>query len=307
MDNIIKTRNLSKIYGEQIAVNNVNLTLKKGHIYGLLGRNGAGKTTLMRMLLNLASHTNGSITIFDKPIKGNEKEIYSRIGSIIETPGFYENLTGEENLKLIIKIRGSHKKPDEAITNALKIVGLDEEPKKIVKKYSLGMKQRLGIAAAIIHSPDLLILDEPINGLDPIGIQQIRHYFEDLKKNGTTILISSHILSEIELMADTIGFLHEGKLIEEISMDDLHIKNRKYIEYEVSDENKASLILERNFNKVNFEVHENKKIRIFNYFESRGEINTKLVENGLNVSGIMLAEEKLEDYFSDKIGGDIIG
>lgn len=307
MEILIKTENLTKVYTSQIAVDHVNLNVKRGKIYGLLGRNGAGKTTLMRMILNLASPSSGNISLFGKEIKGNEKEIFFRIGSIIETPGFYENLTAEENLKLLTKIRGTHKKDDTAVSQALKFVGLDKEQKKVVGKYSLGMKQRLGIAAAVLHSPDLLILDEPINGLDPVGIHEIRNFFMELKAKGTTILISSHILSEIELIADTIGVMHEGKLIEEVSKEELHLRNRKYIEFEVSDENKVCLLLERNFPDIEFKITENKKLRIFNNFDDRGKINSILSKNDIEVSGIALAEEKLEDYFSGLIGGGIIG
>jgi bacitracin transport system ATP-binding protein len=243
-DLVIKTENLTKIYGEQKAVKSVNLHVKKGRIYGLLGRNGAGKTTIMKMILGLTSITSGEVQVFGKNIKGQEKRIYPRIGAIIETPGFYPNLTGTENLEIFAKLRGTSR-PD-AVKNALDVVGLPYRDKKLFSKYSLGMKQRLGIANAIMHDPELLILDEPINGLDPIGIAEIRKFLQDLsKERGKTILISSHILSEIDLLADDIGIIHEGNLLEESSMDELRKKNQKYVLFRVSSTVTAARILEQ--------------------------------------------------------------
>ncbi len=167
-DLVIETKKLTKIYGEQTAVNSVNLHVKPGRIYGLLGRNGAGKTTIMKMILGLTPITSGEVDVFGQNIKGHEKRIYPRIGAIIETPGFYPNLTGTENLEIFAKLRGTPQ--PNAVKNALEVVGLPYKDRKLFSKYSLGMKQRLGIANAILHDPELLILDEPTNGLDPIGI-----------------------------------------------------------------------------------------------------------------------------------------
>lgn len=306
MDYVIETKNLTKHFGNEVGVASVNMKVEKGSIYGLLGRNGAGKTTTMRMLLNLAVPTSGEILLFGENYTDNPKETYRRIGSIIETPGFYENLTGEENLKLLEKLRGTQRR--DSVKNALKIVGLEKETKKVFGDYSLGMKQRLGIAAAVMHEPELLILDEPINGLDPVGIRIIRDYLEKLcREKGTTILISSHILSEIEQLADTIGVMHEGKLIEEVTMEELHKRNRRYVEFEVSDENKACLLLEEKFNITDYSVHENGSIRIYSDFLLRGEFNKEFVKQGIEVLKINLSEEKLEDYFSNLIGGGKIG
>lgn len=306
MDYVIETKNLTKHFGNEVGVASVNMKVEKGSIYGLLGRNGAGKTTTMRMLLNLAVPTSGEILLFDENYKNNPKETYRRIGSIIETPGFYENLTGEENLKLLEKLRGTQRR--DSVKNALKIVGLEKETKKVFRDYSLGMKQRLGIAAAVMHEPELLILDEPINGLDPVGIRIIRDYLEKLcREKGTTILISSHILSEIEQLADTIGVMHEGKLIEEVTMEELHKRNRRYVEFEVSDENKACLLLEEKFNITDYSVHEKGSIRIYSDFLLRGKFNKEFVKQGIEVLKINLSEEKLEDYFSNLIGGGKIG
>lgn len=299
---IIETKNLTKIYGEQISVDCLNLHVPKGKIYGLLGRNGAGKTTTMKMLLNLVKPTSGDIILFGEDSRKTDPKTFYRIGSIVETPCFYENLTAEENLKILARLRGQHRK--DTVEHALSVVGLDSKCDKAFKDYSLGMKQRLGIAAAIMHEPELLILDEPINGLDPIGILEIRNYLRKLcQENRTTILISSHLLNEIEQMADIIGVMQDGRLIEEVDMDRLHMQNRKYIEFEVSDVNAAAHVLERNFKLSDYAVAGRHLIRIFDSPDSRSEINKAFVEIGITVSNITVCEEKLEYYFKNLIGG----
>ncbi|WP_334305245.1 ATP-binding cassette domain-containing protein [Coprococcus comes] len=203
---VIETKQLTKTYGEQTVVNSVNIHVKQGQIYGLLGRNGAGKTTIMKMILGLTDITSGEVDVFGQNIKGREKRVYPRIGAIIETPGFYPNLTGTENLEIFAKLRGTA--APNAVKNALEIVGLPYRDKKLFSKYSLGMKQRLGIANAILHDPELLILDEPTNGLDPIGIAEVRDFIKTLSiERGKTILISSHILSEIALLSYSVCFM----------------------------------------------------------------------------------------------------
>ena len=193
VDYVIETNNLSKIYSKNRVVNSINMHVEKGKIYGLLGKNGAGKTTTMCMLLNLTYPSSGDIYLFGKNAKSSSNDIYSKIGSIIETPGFYENLTAYENLKIIAKIRGDY--DPFHISAVLKMVNLENAKSKKYRNFSLGMKQRLGIAAAIMHSPELLILDEPINGLDPFGIKEIRTLLKRLSHEfGITILMSSHIL-----------------------------------------------------------------------------------------------------------------
>ncbi|MBP5223762.1 MAG: ABC transporter ATP-binding protein, partial [Lachnospiraceae bacterium] len=206
---IIETRKLVKKYGDQTAVNEVELHVKKGSIYGLLGRNGAGKTTIMKMILGLTKITSGEVDVFGENMIGKEEEIYPKIGAIIEAPGFYPNLTGTENLEIFARLRGI--RSAKPIQHALEVVGLPYRDKKLFAKYSLGMKQRLGIANAILHDPELLILDEPTNGLDPIGIAQMREFIKNLsREQGKTILISSHILGEMEMLADDIGIIDHG-------------------------------------------------------------------------------------------------
>jgi len=302
-DFVIETKQLTKIYGEQTAVSSVNLHVKKGRIYGLLGRNGAGKTTIMKMILGLTPNTSGEVEVFGQNIKGQEKQVYPRIGAIIETPGFYPNLTGTENLEIFAKLRGTAAL--HSVENALKVVGLPYKDKKLFSKYSLGMKQRLGIANAILHDPELLILDEPTNGLDPIGIAEVRDFIKNLSvEQGKTIIISSHILSEISLLADDIGIIDNGVLLEESSMSQLEKKNRKYILLQVSDIPKASLILERQFHLKDYSVQDDHTLRIYDTALDMGEINKALVMQNITVISSQLCNDTLEDYFKKITGGE---
>lgn len=298
VDYIIETRNLTKRFGKQTAVNSLDMKIEKGKIYGLLGKNGAGKTTTMCMLLNLSKPTNGEIFFFGKHYKQDPYDVYSKIGSIIETPGFYENLSAFDNLKVFAKLRGDYNKED--IEKALEIVSLTHAKDKKFKNFSLGMKQRLGIAAAIMHNPEILILDEPINGLDPMGIKEIRKLLKDLSEvYGTTILISSHILSEIEAIADVIGVMDGGLLIEEVSMNQLHEKLNKHVKFEVSDIDLACKILEKLTLKENidFSVNEN-NIHLYNHLDLRAEFNEQFVKSGIKVNEMSICEESLEEYFT---------
>jgi ABC-type multidrug transport system ATPase subunit len=260
----------------------------------------------MKMILSLVKPTSGTITLFGNGYRKNQLKTYRRIGAIIETPAFYENLTGSENLEILARLRGKHRK--DSVNRVLEIVGLDKERKKTFGKYSMGMKQRLGIAASIMHEPEVLILDEPINGLDPIGIHEIRNYLLQLsKENGTTILISSHVLSEIEQIADMIGVMHGGYLLEETDIKELHKRNRRYAEYEVSDVNKAALILEQQFQITDYKIIDPHFIRLYRELDKCAQINRSFTQNEIFVTGLNRKEEKLEDYFSDLIGGGKIG
>lgn len=302
-DTVIKTNQLTKKYGKHTVVNNVNLHVKKGHIYGLLGRNGAGKTTIMKMILGLTPITSGSAEVFGKNISENEKRIYSRIGAIIETPGFYPNLTGTENLEIFTKLRGVAS--PNAVKNALEVVGLPYKDKKTFAKYSLGMKQRLGIANAILHDPELLILDEPTNGLDPIGIAEVREFIKKLSvEYGKTILISSHILSEISLLADDIGIIDKGILLEESSMRELEKRNSKYILLKVSDVPKTILILEHRFYMKDYSVQDKQTLKIYNTELDMGEINKALVMEDITIISSGICNDTLEDYFKKITGGE---
>ncbi len=217
--NIIETKKLSKRYADFTAVSEVDLHIPKGTVYGFLGPNGAGKSTTMKMFLGLTKPTSGSFVIDGKKYPENRVEILREVGSFIEAPAFYGNLSGEENLDIIRKILGL---PGSAVSEALELVGLTQYKKRLAKKYSLGMKQRLGLASALIGRPPILILDEPTNGLDPVGIHEIRTLIRSLpQKFDCTILVSSHLLSEIELMADNIGILNHGHLLFEGTLDQL--------------------------------------------------------------------------------------
>lgn len=219
MDYMITTEHLTKRYKNFISVNNVSLHIPKGSIYGFLGPNGAGKSTTMKMLLGLTAPTNGSFTIDGRHLPDDRMEILKEIGSFIESPSFYANLTGRENLDVIRRVLGL---PKSSVEDALELVELTEFGDRLAKKYSLGMKQRLGLAGALIGRPPILILDEPTNGLDPAGIHEIRNLVKSLPDlYDCTILISSHMLSEIELMADDIGILNHGRLLFEGSLDNL--------------------------------------------------------------------------------------
>ena len=252
----------------------------------------------MCMLLNLVYPSSGEILLFGKDPRKYSKEVYSNIGSIIETPGFYENLTAYENLKIISKLRGNYSPVN--VESVLQMVNLDHERTKKFKDYSLGMKQRLGIAAAIMHSPELLILDEPINGLDPFGIKEIRTLLKRLSHEfGITILISSHILSEIENIADVIGFMDNGILIEEISKEELYTRLDKFVEFEVSNIDLAVDIFKK------LELKENKDYAVkgdmlclYTHLNLRDKFNALFVKAGIDVKKVNLREENLEDFFT---------
>jgi ABC-2 type transport system ATP-binding protein/bacitracin transport system ATP-binding protein len=299
VDYVIETNNLSKIYSKNKVVDSVNMHVEKGKIYGLLGKNGAGKTTTMCMLLNLTYPSSGEISLFGKDPRKYSKQIYPKIGSIIETPGFYENLTAYENLKIISKLRGNYN--PQNIRLVLEMVNLGDAKSKKYKDFSLGMKQRLGIAAAIMHNPELLILDEPINGLDPFGIKEIRTLLKRLSHEfGITILISSHILSEIENIADVIGFMDEGVLIEEISKEELYGRLNKFVEFEVSNIDLAIEILKKLELKenVDFTFNDDRVINLYSHLELRDKINALFVKSGIDVKKVNLCEENLEDFFT---------
>lgn len=299
MEYVIETKNLTKKYGSSTVVDNINLHVPKGKIYGLLGRNGAGKTTTMKMMLKLIKVTKGNINLFGEDFRNNN--LYKKIGSIIETPGFYQNLTARDNLNLLAKLHGNISKKE--VQEALEIVGLHTEEKKTFYNFSLGMKQRLGIAAAIMHNPELLILDEPINGLDPIGISEIRSFLLRLShEKGVTIFISSHVLSEIEQIADVIGVMNNGKLVEEVNILELQDKLKHYIEITVSDTKLSEKILKDNFSIKDYSIIDN-TIYLYDNYKNISDINKSLVQNNISINKLNPCKETLEAYFENLIGG----
>ena len=300
---IIETKHLTKQYGTQKSVADLNIHVQKGRIYGLLGRNGAGKTTTMKMLLGLTKPTNGEVLLWGKSLHGNEKKVLPRIGSMIESPGFYPNLTGTENLSIFATLRGIPN--THAIQDALDLVGLPYKDKKLFSQYSLGMKQRLAIALAVMHDAELLILDEPMNGLDPIGIAEVRAFIRELcDKRGKTILLSSHILSEIALLADDIGIIDQGVLLEEETFAELEQKSSRHIHFTVSDTAQAARVLENTFHETHFSVQDDHNLHLYNLDLPVGKIVAAYVGVGLDVSEAHTCEETLEDYFKRVTGGE---
>ena len=300
---IIETRHLTKQYGTQKSVSDLNIHVKKGRVYGLLGRNGAGKTTTMKMLLGLTEPTSGEIELWGKPLRGNEKEVLPRIGSLIESPGFYPNLTATDNLRIFAALRGVPSR--HAVKDALDLVGLPYRDKKLFSQYSLGMKQRLAIALAVMHDPELFILDEPTNGLDPIGIAEIRSFIRRLcDEGGKTVLLSSHILSEISLMADDIGIIDHGVLLEEESLSALESKNGRFIHLGISDAAQAARLLETVLHTGQFRIDDDKSIRIFDTSLSLSLLSETMVKGGVALYDLHLCENTLEDYFRRVTGGE---
>jgi len=299
---VLKTYNLCKKYKDQMAVDNVSMTIRKGDIYGFIGQNGAGKTTLIRMITGLAHRTSGEIELFG----GSGEEALNKgrefIGSLIESPAFYKNMTARENLEVSRLVRNIPGK--KCIDEVLELVGLKDVEKKKVKNFSLGMRQRLGIANALMGNPKLLILDEPINGLDPMGIVEIRELLKKInKEKDMTILISSHILSELSELATTYGIISNGKLIEEITAKQLSEKCRQYIDLRVDDTARAVILLERELGISDYEVLEDSNIKVFSNLDNVGEVNSLLSRSGIIVESISVKGENLEEYFMNKVGG----
>ncbi len=296
MSILVQTNDLTKTIGGKELVCDVNLHLKKGEIYGFLGPNGAGKTTVMKMITNLWKPTKGTIELFGETLEKDSYEVLKRMRSIIEFPVFYEHMSGRENLQLHCEYLGYYEKG--CVENALEMLSLSDAADKPVKKYSLGMKQRLGIAREVLSRPELLILDEPTNGLDPSGMKQIRDLFKMLcKEYGITMMISTHILSEIEGIADTVGVINRGRLKEEISMKEIRERNLSYIELSVKNTKKAAYILTEGLGLDNFRIMDERNIRIYEAGAAVGEITKALAVQGAEIDFIGKKTETLEDYF----------
>ena len=300
MEYLLTTNAITKQYGKQKAVDNVSIHIHQGAIYGLIGRNGAGKTTLLKMVSGLATPTDGNFSLFGKT--GRETSEYmSRIGSLIEAPGVYPNLSAAENLKLKCLAMGIRKK--DVINELLEIVGLNNAGRKKVNNFSLGMKQRLGIALAMVGDPDLVILDEPINGLDPQGIAEIREtIFRLNEEKNITFIISSHILEELSKIATNYGIIHNGVLIQELTREELLSKCCERIELKTDDSRKACTILEKMGIKE-FKVVDLDTIHIFERLSDSGEITMELAKNHVKTMGIAVKNEALEDYYLNLTGG----
>ena len=300
MDELLVTNNLTKKYKHQAAVNNVSINVRRGEIYGLVGKNGAGKTTLLKMIGGLVSPTNGDISFMGYSGKERRK-VLSRIGILIEAPSLYSGMTAYDNLKLKCICTGVNK--EGYIENLLKTVGLGEVGKKKVSQFSLGMKQRLGIAMALVGEPDLLLLDEPINGLDPQGIVEIRNTLLDLnKRKDITIIISSHILEELSKIATNFGFTNNGELVKELSHSELDVACNEHIELKLPAPNKALPILDR-LGFTRYRVVNDSTIHVFERLEDSGKIAMELAQNNIEIISISVASKAFENYFLEMIGG----
>ncbi|TCJ03158.1 ABC transporter ATP-binding protein [Cytobacillus praedii] len=299
---VLRTNHLSKRYKKQIALDNIDLTIKRGSIYGFIGQNGAGKSTLIRVVTGLAYPTSGSIELFGK---GSQQEIIQarkRIGTIIEGPALYPQMTAAENLEAHRLLKGIPGK--ECVEKTLALVGLQGIGKKKAKNFSLGMKQRLGLGIALLGDPEFLILDEPINGLDPMGVVEIRELLKKLNQEyGITILISSHILSELHLLATHYGIIHKGELLEQLTVKELNERCQQYIHVKVDDPEKAAAIFETKLRTTQFEVMPEGTIKLFDYLDSPGSVSKTLADEGLIIEQFMPMGEDLETYFSNRIGG----
>ena len=300
MEYLLSTNGLTKRYGHKNAVDHVNLHIRQGAIYGLIGRNGAGKTTILRMIAGLASPTEGEISLFGETGK---KALYmtSRIGTLIEAPGLYPNMSAAENLKLKCLALGVRKKG--YIKELLDAVGLSGVGRKRVRNFSLGMKQRLGIALALVGDPDLLVLDEPINGLDPQGIVEIRETLSRLNRDrNITLMISSHILEELSKIATDYGIIHNGVLLQELTQEELLARCSERIELKTDDTRRACVVLEE-MGIRDYKVIDAGTIQIFERLNDGGEITMKLAENGVKTMDNKKKNEALEDYYLNLTGG----
>ena len=296
MSYILQTSHLSKTIDGKQLVTDVNIHVKKGEVYGFLGPNGAGKTTVMKMLTNLWKPTSGTVALFGKALEKNSYEVLKRMGSIIEFPTFYDHMSGKDNLQLHCEYMGYYNKG--SVEEALQMLGLSDAADKPAGSYSLGMKQRLGIARAILCKPEFVILDEPTNGLDPAGMKQIRDLFRMLcTEYGMTLMISSHLLPEIESIADTVGVIHHGKMMKEISMKEIAETNTAYIELAVEDTKKSAYVLAEKMQLSNFKIVNDSGIRIYEQGVTTQKISRELMANDVEIASISQHTENLEDYF----------
>ena len=299
MDYILETENLTKMYGKKAALNNVSIHVNQGDIYGLVGRNGAGKTTFMKIVCGLAQKTKGNYSIFGRKDDALG-DVVQRRGLLIESPGYFKEYSAEMNLKIKLKLMGIND-PEEP-KRLLKLIGLEDAGKKKAKNFSLGMKQRLGIGIALAGNPDLVVLDEPINGLDPQGIIEIRDMISRLnRENGTTFIISSHILDELSKIATKYGIINNGELIEESPAEELKTKCESRIELVTDNAAKAMGVLERlGFSKM--KVLDDGKINIYEQFDRTGDITLALAAEGVTTFEIVRKLESIENYYLRLVG-----
>ena len=296
----VETRGLTKLYGDKAAVRDLNLKVGEGQIYGFIGRNGAGKSTTLKMISGLASPTQGEVFLFGKPV--SDPVIRRRLGVLIEAAGLYPNMSARQNVLMKAKCMGLTE--EKSIDRVLELTGLSDTGKKRVKHFSMGMKQRLGVALALLGNPDLLILDEPINGLDPEGIKELRQLVLKLQEEGKTILLSSHILGELSKIATNYGIIKDGELMEQITRSELEEKCQDYFQVEVADVRRALPLIQEAFPQVQAEVSDARTIRIYGLSEG-AELNQRLAENQVPVYASGFHHMDLEEYFLERMGENV--
>lgn len=299
---ILEAKSLTKEYKQTLALDHINLHIKKGKIYGFIGQNGAGKTTFLRLVTGLAFPTSGTLSLWGNSGTEELQKQRKRIGSMIEMPALFPSMTAYQNMEVQRIQRGI---PDKSvIKRTLDMVGLQDTGKKSVRNFSLGMRQRLGIAIALLNTPELLILDEPVNGLDPAGIVEIRNLLKILNKEyGMTILVSSHILEELYQTASEFILIDHGKIIEEISDYELNERCKRHIAIKTTDVQKTVLVLEENLHTDNFKLMPDGIIRLYDYLNDLETVASALAESHILVTGLSVSGDTLEDYFLSKIGG----
>ena len=298
---VLRTQNLTKHYGGVAAVDNVSLTVEKGDVFGLIGQNGAGKTTFMRMVTSLVHPDNGTIELFGESSPSKLNEARSRIGAIIEAPVLHPNLSAVQNLEYYRLQRGITDK--NRVKECLEIVGLTRTGTKAFKDFSMGMKQRLGLALALLSRPDFLILDEPTNGLDPIGIIEMRDLIKKLSREGITMLVSSHILSELAQMATKYAIIHHGRLIKALTDQQLQEECKQGLAITVDNVEKATVVLETILKIKDYKQVSANEIRVYEYVGDPADITFNLSKEGIRVSSINEVGDNLEDYYTKVIGG----
>lgn len=296
----IKTTNLVKKYGNKRVVDNLNLCVPKGAVYGFIGRNGAGKSTTQKIVCGLANASGGEVKLFGESIDNSENR--KKIGTLIEQPGVYPGMTALENV-ILQGYNIGISEPEKAAKRTLTEVGLGDVMKKKAKHLSLGMRQRLGLAVAMLGEPELLVLDEPINGLDPEGIVQFREIIEKLNyERGITIFISSHILGELSKIATHYGIIKDGKLVEQVTAQELTMKRKDYLKVKVKNAEKAASCLKRQLNVKQCEICANQELHIYDYFDT-GKVTLLLSKHGFELTEIYLHQQDLEEYFINLMGG----
>ena len=301
MDNMIEVKALNLTLQKTQILKNINVCFEKNKIHGLIGRNGSGKTMLMKCICGFVRPTSGNVTV-DGKIIGKDIDFPESLGLIIETPGFIPYYSGYRNLKLLAGLR---KKIDkEKIRETIRLVGLDPDLKRHVRKYSLGMRQRLGIAMALLTKPAVLVLDEPVNGLDPEGIVEVRHILQKLSEDqGVTILISSHLLSELSELCTDFSIINKGQLVENLSLEELHDRCRSHIVLRTNNTEKTAAVLEDKLSIGSYKVLRSGDIEIYEQLDAVERISKTVTDSGCIITKLYESGQSLEDYYLEKVGG----